>query len=128
MTEQLNHVCAHTPPTAAQRRAALIADATVLANTTFGRDTIAALQGQWHADDECAELRFTLDGTPWLLAATVRPHATYWALGSCANMLIMQQIVVPPGTPVAVAAARLQEALDELRAHMRGMAAEVQTP
>jgi len=70
MIDELNQVCAQTHPTAAQRRAALIADATVLAHRTFGREAIAALQGQWHADEEQAELRFTYEGhTPagWLL-------------------------------------------------------------
>ncbi len=116
MIETQNHLCAHTPATPAQRRAARIADATVLAHATFGRDAIAALQGRGHADDACAELRFVLDSAWWLLSPTVRPRAVYWALGYCADMVLSKEIVVPPNMPPAVAMEQLRVALYELRA------------
>ncbi len=68
MIDERNLVCAQThTATPAQRRAGLIADATVVANRTFGREAIAAVDGTWHADDETAELRLTYEGHDWWL-------------------------------------------------------------
>ena len=98
----------------------MIADATVLANRTFGREAIAALPRQWHADDECAELRFTMDGQAcWLAQDWVRWN-TAWVVG-CIDYSVDHPITVPPGAPVVVAAEWLREALAELRASMRDM-------
>lgn len=109
MIKEQSHVCAHTPPTTAQRRAALIADATVAANATFGRDAIAALQGQWHADDECAELRFTYKGRGWRLAPFPGP-AGGWMLGDGASTE-RSFIVIEARCGPAEAAAQFQAAL-----------------
>ncbi len=120
MMETQNDVCAQTQPaTPAQRRAGRIADAMVLANKTFGRDALAALDGTWHADDACAELRFTLNGQACWLAQDRIEWNMAWVVG-CLDSTVHQGITVPPGTPVAVAAERLREALDDLRRSLPG--------
>lgn len=115
MIDELNHVCAHTPPTAAQRRAGLIADATVLANKTFGRDAIAALQGTWVADDFYAELEFSVNGEQYVLMVDATPEATYWIVGHPASMTEAPFTVVTTTTP-RDAAARLKAALATVQA------------
>ena len=115
MTQQTDHVCAHTHPTSAQRRAALIADATVLAQRTFGREAIAALPRRWHADDECAELRFAYAGHDCWLAPDEATLGT-WKLGEI-DWNASRLIVVPHACPADVAAVSLRTALDGLRPH-----------
>ena len=120
MIETQNDVCAQTQPaTPAQRRAGLIADATVLANRAFGRNVIAALDGQWHADDECAELRFTYEGHDWWLAQDTEVlgdrMVTAWTLGHVYTME-SSIVVIPAACPPATAAVQLRAALDVLRA------------
>lgn len=117
-----HNVCAQTPATPAQRRAGLIADATVLANRTFGRVAIAALDGDWHADDACAELRFTHEGEDYWLAQDTDVDGdgvvTAWTLGHVDTML-SSTVVVPAACPPATAAVQLRTALDVLRADVR---------
>ncbi len=115
MIDERNHVCAQTPVTPVQRRAGLIADATVLANKTFGRDAIAALDGTWHADDEVAELRFTYEGHDWWLAPDTEVLGdgvvTAWTLGQVDTMK-SSSVVIPAACPPATAAVQLRAALD----------------
>lgn len=115
MIEELNHVCAHTLPTAAQRRAALIADATVLAHATFGRDAIAALQGWWHADDECAELRFAVNGEQYVLFSDRELSPLGWLVAHPLSMTEATFMLPFTATP-ASAAVQLQVALEHVRA------------
>lgn len=108
-------------PTAPQRCAALIADATVLANATFGRAAIAALPKHWHADDECAELRFALDGEDYWLALDtakdVASAATACKLGHVDTML-SHTTFIPAACPPDTAAVHLRTALDVVRAYV----------
>ncbi len=119
MIDERNHVCAHTRVTPAQRQAGWIADATVLANRTFGRAAIAALGGVWHADDACAELRFTLNGQACWLAQDRIEWNMAWVVG-CLDSTVHQGITVLPETPAAGAAERLRVALDDLRRRLPG--------
>ncbi len=114
MINERNHVGAQTHPTAAQRRAARLADATVLANRTFGREAIAALQGQWHADTEGAELRYTLEGQACRLVRDAAWPLVQWRIGQLAGP-IYRIVMIRSDAPPAVAAVQLQVALDELR-------------
>lgn len=117
MIDEHNHVGAPTPPTPEQRRAGLIADATVLANTTFGRDVIAALNGHWYPHTDWAEYRFLLDGRAcWVAQCSDR--ATEWTV-FCADPFEHWTFVVPAGMLVAEAAARLRLALVALLERVR---------
>lgn len=111
MIDELNHVCAQTPPTAAQRRAALIADATVLANRTFGREAIAALGGRWEADDKAAGLCFVRGGRTCLL---IRWWQHRWCVVDVASDCDVDFAVHPDASP-GEAAHQLHAALRMLQ-------------
>ena len=105
---------------AAWRSAGRMADSTVVANQTFGRAAIAALQGWWYADTDRAELRFRVDGHACWLAQDTAPPATTWVVG-CMDPCAKWTFVVPAGMPVAEAAEQLHMAVEPLRAPISGM-------
>lgn len=94
------------------RRDTMIADAIILAQQTFGRDTIAALQGQWHADEERATLHFVYGRRQYWLAPWVGPVGA-WQLGDTATNITSLLFPAPFGSTID-AATRLQTALGAL--------------
>ncbi len=106
---------APTPATPAQCRAGLLADATVLANKTFGRDAIAALDGTWHADDQAAALCFNHAGRQCLL---IYWWKYFWRVVDVASEHDVDFRVHPDAT--------VGEAAHQLHAALRMLDAQIQ--